>query len=405
VIFAWWLSAALAADWPMLQGTEPGPQPAAIRPWGFLQALAEGVVFGSPLGPVDDPALAPFVGERPLFNRVGSGDATWGFTVRRVRMGLRGAIPKTDGRISWIVGIEAGDNGITRTSPVVLTDASVTVSYIPGLRLRVGQFKLPLGEEALENNPSAADFINPTAATNQLLLENPVADGAYLSGAGAFRDIGVEAFYTFPSPVGHWSYALMLSNGRMGVFENDDRKDLTHRLGWTWVWGDPDDAERDEVGVYAFWQQGERLVDGDEVMRIRRGGGIKLQRLGWQARVELVQGRGAIELGPDPPFPGAPISVLPDAAGVGGHALLHYTRGPAGGGVRYDELWRGTDDPDVLRVFRTLAFDAQLRVAGRFRLLVDYELRWMDAPKGSDDARALARTLGDRVGIQAAVSF
>lgn len=399
------LAAALAADWPTLQATEPGPDPAPIRPWGFVQVVGEGVVGGQVAPSLSAEALQAFEGQRPAFNRVGAGEATWGFSVRRARLGLRGAIPKTDGQISWLIAVEAGSNGLTRTSPVVLTDASVTVSYIPGLQLRVGQFKLPLGEEALEMNPLAADFVNVSAATGQLLQESPVVNGAYTGGASGFRDLGIEAFHTFVSPVGEWSYALMLSNGRMGSLELDNSKDLTHRLGWTWPWGDADSPLRDEVGVYAFWQQGAREVGEVEVQRVRRGGGVKLQRLGWQARVEVVQAEGALETGASPPFPGQPIQVVPEGRAVGGHAFVHYTRGIAGGGLRYDELWRGYESEPDLRVFRTLTFDAQLQITARFRMLLDYELRWLAAPHGSDDAQAIAATLGDRVSLQAAVIF
>jgi hypothetical protein len=400
-----WLAAALAADWPMLQGTEGGPNPAPIRPWGFVQVAAEGIVGGRALPEMSAEALQPFEGQRPLFNRVGTGDASWGFAIRRARLGLRGAIPKTDGRISWMIAAEAGDNGLTRSSPVVLTDASLTVSYIPGLQLRVGQFKLPLGEEALEMNPIAADFVNFSAATGQLLLENPAAGGAYVGGASGFRDVGVQAFHTFTSPVGEWSYALMLSNGRMGTLDLDNTKDLTHRLAWTWAWGAAEDPVRDEVGVYAFWQQGEREVEGESVDRIRRGGGVKLQRLGWQARVEVIQAAGAIELGASPPFPGQPVTVAPEGRAVGGHAFVHYTRGLLGGGVRYDELWRRYESPADLRVFRNLTLDAQVQVTTKFRMHLDYELRWLRAPEGNADASALGDTLGDRVSVQAAVIF
>lgn len=404
-MWALWLATALAADWPMLQATEKGPEPAAIRPWGFIQALGEGVLFGDPVSGLQADALRPFEGEKALFNTSGPSDASWGFSIRRARFGLRGAIPKTDGRISYIIAAEAGDNGLTRTQPVVLTDASLTVSYIPGLHLRVGQFKLPLGEEALEMNPLAADFINFSSATRLLLLENPSQDGVYKAGASGFRDIGVQAFHTFRTKAGDWSYALMLSNGRMGTFEIDDTKDLTHRLAWTWVWGDVDAVHRDEVGVYAFWQQGGRDLDGDVVQRIRRGGGFKLERLGWRARVEVMQASGALELGQNPPFAGQPVVIDADGQAIGGHAYVSYVRGLGGGGVRYDELWRGTDDEAALRVFRTLTLDAQLQVQHRFRLMLDYELRWLSAPHGNDDAKAIAATMGDRLSLQAAVIF
>jgi hypothetical protein len=400
------VAAASAADWLLLQGTETGPDPAAVRPWGFVQALGEGVPFGTPVDGSGSEALAPFDGELATFNRVGSADATWGLSVRRARVGLRGAVPKTAGRVSWLVAAELGDNALTRLDPVVLTDASVTFSYIPGARVRVGQFKLPLGEEALEMNPLAAEFVNFSNATSQLLLESPAAAGAYTAGASGFRDLGVQVFDTFDAGRGALSYALMLSNGRMGSLEIDDAKDVTARLSWApVVWGAADAPDRDEVAVYAFWQQGDRDVDGEDVARVRRGGGVQVEKGAWHARVEVIQASGAIEEGADPPFPGQPVVVAAEGEALGGYAYLHVERGVVGAGVRYDELWRRTDSPADLRVFRTLTADAQVEITSRARVLLDYELRWLAAPEGSADARAIAASMGDRVSLQAGVVF
>ncbi|MDP2311982.1 MAG: hypothetical protein Q8P41_03690 [Pseudomonadota bacterium] len=400
------IATAAAADWLLLQGTETGPDPAAVRPWGFVQALGEGIAFGPPVAGLSSETLAPFDGERASFNRVGSGDATWGLSIRRARAGLRGAIPKTQGRVAWLMAAEFGDNQLTRLDPVVLTDASVTFSYIPGARIRIGQFKLPLGEEALEMNPLAAEFVNYSAATSQLLLESPSAAGAYTAGASGFRDVGVQVFDSFKVGRGSLSYALMLSNGRMGALDVDDTKDVSGRVSWApVVWGNADAPHRDEVALFAFWQQGERMIDGEAVARVRRGGGVQVEKAGWHARVEVIQASGAIEAGTSPPFPGQPVVVVAEGDALGGYAYVHYERGLVGGGVRYDELWRMYDTPAELRVFRTVTADVQVEITPRARILLDYELRWMLAPDGSADAQTIAATMGDRVSLQAGVTF
>lgn len=397
------VAAAAAADWLVLQGTEPGPDAAAVRPWGFVQALGEGVPFGTPAEGLSD-ALASFDGQLATFNRAGSGDATWGASIRRARVGLRGAVPKTDGRVAWLVAAELGDNALTRADPVVLTDASVTFSYIPGARVRVGQFKLPLGEEALEMNPLAAEFVNFSNATSQLLLESPIADGAYTGGAYGFRDVGVQVFDGFDVGGGALSYAVMLSNGRMGALDVDTPKDVTARVAWApVVWGGADAAHREELGVYAFWQQGTRSVDGERVARVRRGGGVQVEKAGWHARVEILQASGAIEA--NAPFPGQAVTVAGEGEAIGGYAYVHHERGMFGGGVRYDELWRRYDSPADLRVFRAVTLDLQAEITPRARVLLDYELRWLAAPEGSPDAKAIAATMGDRVSLQAGVVF
>lgn len=404
----WLLSAlsavAAAADWPMVQGTEPaGADP--IRPWGFLQVVGEAVVGGAPATGLSA-ALAPFEGVQPSFNRVGAGDARQGIAVRRARAGLRGAVPKTGDRVAWLLALEFGDNGVTRFDPVVATDVSVSASYVPGLRLRAGQFKLPLGEEALEMNPIAAEFVNVSAATGQLLAESPVAGGAYTGGASGFRDVGVQAFDTFAVGGGELSYALMVSNGRMGGLEIDDAKDLTGRLAWTpAVWGERGDARRDEVGAWVFHQQGARVLDGEPADRLRQGVGAKLTRDGWQVRAELIHASGMVELGGSPPFPGQPVTMAAAGRAIGGYASVHRGFAHAAFGLRYDALDRAGDGGADRRVSRTLTADAQLIATPKARVLVDYERRWLSAPGGSADARAIAATLGDRVSVQATAVF
>lgn len=403
----WFLIAtAAAADWLMLQGTEPAADPAAVRPWGFVQVLGEGIVAGPAVEGLSSDTMVSFNGERAGFNRVGSADATWGLSIRRARAGLRGAIPKTDGRVAWLMAAELGDNQLTRLEPVVLTDASITFSYIPGARIRVGQFKLPLGEEALEMNPLAAEFVNFSSATSQLLLENPSAAGVYTSGASGFRDLGLQVFDSFAVGRGALAYAAMLSNGRMGTLEADNDKDLTARVSWApFVWGEAEAVQREELSVFGFWQQGTRTFDGDAFARIRRGGGVQLEKAGWHARIEVIQASGAIEAGSNPPFPGQPVRVEAEGEALGGYAFLHVERGIFGGGLRYDELWRLVDSPVDTRVFRTVTADLQLEPTPRVRLMIDYERRWLSAPDASADAQAIVDTIGDRVSIQSGVVF
>lgn len=397
--------AALGADWPMLQGTEPEGATEVVRPWGFVQAVAEGIVFAKPAEALSE-SLSALEGQRAQFNRVGSGDASWGFALRRVRLGLRGVVPETGAHVSYLVSAELGEGSLTRSDPVVLTDASLTLSYLPGVHLRAGQFKLPLGEEALEMNPSAAEFVNVTAATGQLLLESPVEGGAYTGGASGYRDVGIEAFDSAALGKGELSYALMLSNGQMGSLDIDDAKDVTARLAITpWIRGQRRSPQREELGVYVFWQQGEREIDGQRAPRVREGGGVKLERSGLHARAEVIAAQGVVELGPNPPFPGQPVEVSLHGQAIGGYGYVHYQPGLFGAGLRYDELHKGLESAEALRVSRTLTLDAQLQLSSRARVLLDYEIRRLVAPSGSPDAKIIAGTMGDRISLQAAAIF
>ena len=153
----------------------------------------------------------------------------------------------------------------------------------------------------------------------------------------------------------------------------------------------------------AFWQQGDRTVEDTQAARLRRGVGVELERAGWHVRGELIDARGVIEAGPT--FPGAPASVFPEGRALGGYGYVHFERGGFGGGLRYDTLRRNLDAPADLRVYQTATADLQFELAPRARLMLDYELRFLDAPEGSADARAIADTTGDRVSAQANVVF
>lgn len=130
-----------------------------------------------------------------MFNALDNG-GTWGLAVRRARPGLRSAVPGTDGRVSYFLLAELGTAAIARDGPT-LTDAAITLSYVPCARLRIGQFKLPLMDEAVEANPLAAEWVNFSLPAAALVNGNRVRDGKLDGGASGFRDVGVELFDTF----------------------------------------------------------------------------------------------------------------------------------------------------------------------------------------------------------------
>lgn len=401
----WWVALAGAADWAMLQGTEVGQPEAPVRPWGFVQAVGEGV-FAQPVEGLVSETLLPFEGEVASFNRLGSGDATWGFNVRRARLGLRGAVPRTDGDVAWLVAVEAGNNALTRADRVVLTDASVTLSYVPYLRLRVGQFKLPTMDETLEANPIAAESINYSQAASQLMMENPIADGAYTGGGSGFRDLGVQAFDTLPLGPVDVGYAVMLSNGRPGAVDTDTPKDVTARLALTRVLGgEVQDPHRPELSVFAWHQEGRRQVDGEEARRMRQGAGVHLETAPVRARAEVVRAVGTVETGASPPFAGQPLVVDPDGVALGAYAMVHGEWKGAGATVRWDQLWRGYGAEADLRVFRTFTFGLEYAFSPRARVMVDYELRRLAAPHASADVQTIAATMGDRLSGQVVAFF
>ena len=140
------LAASLAADWLTLQGSEFGRDDTPIHAFGFVQPQLDIFVGGERVN-----------GERPIFNTIGGTPTS--VRVHRARIGVRGSIPKTEQRVSYYLLAEAGEVSLTRGAPVVLSDASLTLSA-PGARLRLGQFKLPVMEEIVQGVAVSLEFIH-----------------------------------------------------------------------------------------------------------------------------------------------------------------------------------------------------------------------------------------------------
>ena len=368
------VSVASAADWPLIQGTEQGQADQPVRPFGFVQVVGE-EVFAEPVHGLRSSALAPFDGQVPQFDRLGSGDAVVGLSARRARLGFRGSVPQTAQRVAWLLSLEAGTSAVTRTAPVVLSDGSVTFSPVPAVNLRVGRFKLPLGDEALESNPVAATSIDASAATQQLLLENPVSAGAYTGGSSGFRDLGVSAFGTVDLGPVAVSWDGMVSNGGPGAIDATTDKDLTGRVTVAHVLsGAATDPHRHEVAVSAWVQRGGRVLDSEPGTRLREGIGVHLETAPVRARAELIRGVGMIETGAEPPFPGQPVQVLVDGRALGGYAVVH-------------GAWRGGRGHRALG--RAVAWDRRSGVAAGVRDL-DLRRRRRDRASGADPRRLRA---------------
>lgn len=401
-------SSARAADWPYITGTEDGAPDKAFRPFGFLQVVGEANVLGEQVSGLTNPKLARYNGHTASFNTMSESNATWGAVVRRARVGMRGSVPGTDQRITYFATLElARGAGITRVSPATLADASVTFSYIPGARLRVGQFKLPAMDETVEANPIASEFVNYTSAATQLVLENRVRKGVLSENAYAFRDAGAELFESFAlSKHVELSYRVGLTNGRMYTVDDSNAKDVMGRLTAAWVFsGARSDAHRQEASLFFWGIHGERKLEaGGAAQRDRAGLGASLEKAPFRFRAEGVWARGMLTLAPNPPFAGEPAVVVPDGKALGGHVFGRVDLGKyVSIKLRYDELRRQLDDGPNYRVFRTLTPGVEVHPTPKARLFVDYEKRWILAPDASADAKQIVDTVGDRVMVQASL--
>lgn len=243
-----------AADWLILQGTQPevvAPKGVKVpyrskdpKVWGFIQANYKqdfGDVQISPTGVNQTPfsLLNPDLKDQS------------GFDLFRARLALRG-MADNDNKVDYFFMTEFGNNGVNnlaghREVATYFTDASVTLKYVPGAKLRMGMFKTPGNEEGLR-----AVFVSPyiefTSMVNQQMLERIVSDvsgpqtGKAAGGASAvhytstkvdqpiaaFRDVGAQIFDTFPITDG-WaiSYAYMYGNGS-GVSMTTSNENATH---------------------------------------------------------------------------------------------------------------------------------------------------------------------------------
>ena len=294
---------ANAFDWLMAQGTEPVGASVAAKPWGFIQAYYQ-KDFSDPttaqIGAVGQPgSIAPGSFNNPKLLGPNLNSQSM-FNVSHAQFGLRGTPFPLDDHVNYMFLVEAGNAATnvyssvtnTATTPgtavgsvnngVVVTDASVTLNYLEGARIRVGLFKYPGAEEGLQSLASM-DYVNFTEATQGLLLErfpntvytantspvtwtqlqNGYTINSFSTPVGAFRDTGVQVFDSFQvAKDWNMTYAVMVGNGSGIQWDNVDGKYDTYLYLST---------EKDIEGgagvskhglkFFAWNQQGQRLAD------------------------------------------------------------------------------------------------------------------------------------------------
>lgn len=336
-----------AANWLMLQGTEPESAADRVKVWGFIQAQYQhnNSESNSSGGYIPPKLIGPNLTNQDQFN------------VNRARIGVRGTGFPLDGKVNYFLLTEFGNNGITAVDggTAHVTDASITLNQIPGARIRIGLFKTPGAEEGLQAI-HVFDYINFTAVTNQMLLErfpNPgyssniapitLPTTTPLSGfdkpVGAFRDVGIQVFDTFKQPGWEHSYAVMIGNGNgLNFGDNDDNKDLYLYWSSEAVEGGKG-GRREGLKMFAWTQQGTRVLDNTndsvanpvEFNRDRSGLGVKWLSKPFRITAEYMVGKGMIFVGPDKPSFYINDAAGAVAAGVGdganGEANGYYLEG------------------------------------------------------------------------------
>lgn len=200
-----------SANWLMLQGTEPPD--AAHRFFGVAQATYStnygcNALSGlaAPNGTATgNPNAGPGLNNGRYNNNCTNGPEfrdTSGFALDNLMLGARGNI--IPGKINYFLAANLGENNTTyrpfktsRENLAALTDASVTFSYIPGARIRVGLFKKP-GPEELMQGAEAQDYIFPTDFVARVQQERFIHGNAQMvsaiPGQGHAGNISTSAY-------------------------------------------------------------------------------------------------------------------------------------------------------------------------------------------------------------------
>lgn len=421
---------AMAANWLMLQGTEPEAAVGPAKVWGFIQAEYQKDYSESAAGVYIPPKLiGPNLTSQSQFN------------IRRARLGVRGTGMPIDPSVNYFLMAEFGNNGITAPEGggAYVTDASVTLNKIPGARVRLGTFKIP-GPEELLQGIGTLDYINFTWVANQLMLERfpnrnftgdvtQANNGGSLSGFqdafGAARDTGVQVFDSFNVAGWDLSYAFMYSNGNgMNMGDIDDNKDTNVYVSFEKPLGGTG-PKAQGLKIFAWSQSGKRQLDNTadatynpvEYDRKRTGFGVKYLKMPFRVGFEYMSGDGMIFVGPDKPSFDMN-QAAPPGNGENGKAngyyldFGYYLNNRWQFDVRYDVYNRLTDDtpfPGGANIGKNFEVQFKKTTVGfnyhlnkKSRITVDYEMSSGNSPDWGTGAGPNANLdgIGNRLAMQ-----
>ena len=424
---------ANALDWLMLQGTEPAAASVPAHVFGFVQA-------GFQQDYSSANAADQFVPPKLLGPNL---DAQSGFNISHAQVGVRGTGFPLDDHINYMVLLEAGNAATNRTSAgatgPALTDASVTMNYIKGARVRAGLFKTPGSEEGMQSLIKTT-YMDFSEVTNQLLLERfpNVTYTANLSATtaaqfrttggslnafnapvGGFRDSGVQVFDTFDMG-NDWnlSYAAMLGQGSGIQLDNVDGAYDTY-LYLSTEKNLASTGPADGLKFYAWSQSGKRLADitNDSVVnplyykRDRSGIGARYMAKPYRVSFEYITADGMIFEGPDKPS--FYFAVPANAANVVNNGVTQKGNGwYLDGGwympntkweldARYDTVALNTGSVDEHKFTKT-TFGVQYNYNPKARITLNYEMRTFECTASTPQCTNANKNLtgvGNKVGV------
>lgn len=403
----------MAANWLMLQGTEPEHQAPRAKLWGFIHTEYQST---------DNTKLkaGPFAGTDAAFNQIAPQlESSNTFNIRRARIGVRGNNFPLDSKVNYFLLAEFGNNGITTggdASRGQLTDASVTLNHIPGARVRIGMFKTPGVEEGLQAAP-VFNYVNFTNITDRLMMERSFDNATGNTGrnapVGAFRDTGVQVFDAFKHNDWELSYAVMFGNGSgTSLTDNDNHQDIYLYGSAEKIFGNSKGPRRHGLKMFAWMQDGKRSLDDvGDVDRKRTGLGATYFDGKYRIAAEYVTADGMIyggTTGAGTPDNGATFSVQPDEKANGYYIDLGYRVIPnLELNLRYDLLNSGTETDANHREFQTTTIGAQYFFNKKTAVRFNYEMRSIDAPGLADShtVNQILDSIDDRISAQLNIVF
>jgi Phosphate-selective porin O and P len=428
---------AHAANWVDVLATEPADA-RPIKPFGFVQPTYT-YIDADPLSGMGGAAISTN-GQYQIQNLVGpTFENTDQLQFLRAQFGLRGRL--TD-KINYFLLTDVGHNLTTVQHPLMVTDASMTFSFIPGAKIRAGLFKLPTSEEALVSNPIAYSYVYYSAVGSALVQETFYQDvtgtpagctalagattldcGMAVAGNNAFRDWGIQVFDSFRKNNWELGYAAMVSNGNEieSISDNNSSKDITARLQLSYVFKGKGPL-REDANVFIWRQAGERTYGGTDYDRIREGVGYRVTKGAFRTSGEYIRADGMVAGGPNPPVvpasgnlePPYNLNLAPAGKADGWYLEAGWRFHPSWEiEARYDEFDRNNNDPAAERLFKTWTLGGQYFINKTTRVTLNYEWREAEVPTPlaitnatqRSNANIVADNLADRISLQLTWSF
>ncbi|MBK9571267.1 MAG: hypothetical protein IPO43_00495 [Rhodoferax sp.] len=455
---------AAAADWVMGQAMEPPTT--THKFFGVAQASYTNYYGCSQMQGLRNAgpnAFSLINGAYNVMCRVGPEfhDKQSDLNLDNLAIGLRGNL--IPGKINYFLMANAGMNAAnyeplnTSAARIIsLTDATMTFSYVPGVRVRAGLMRKP-GPEELYQSVDASSYMWPTDFIARVQTEKFVRTTAkgttaipgQSDGTASFvgydadtgRDWGIQFFDAFK--VGAWNttYALMVGNGS-GIHDINDynsKKDINLYLSSEFDLPGGKGPHKHGAKLYGYHQRGTRNFEVTTSGKLSQDFDFARYGFGLKALGPLLgEGRGKHRVGFEMMYADGMIFYTPTGNVVneafGGQIQIAAEKGNKARGVTFDygyylgekwqfdvryaqhdvlyatignAFWTATDK----RVIKQLTFGVNYHFSPATRLTFNLEQRDAKAPNpaanpvATSNANIVVDAVGARYGLQITHQF